>query len=169
MLPDYFIFRFFLMLVIYCYVSKFKHLSIIFIIILLLIIDVLDSEYIRIKTKNIFHKFDKTYKLYDKINDSLSYILILPIIYKLGPYEIFILLTPTTFYRSYAVCDYAKKENSDIFIQIPDLFKEILLIEYIANNYKIVQDNKSNILVLTTFLKAGFEYVHHKLNKYNNP
>jgi hypothetical protein len=168
MLPDFFIFRFILTLLIYSIIYNLQSVSIIFIVLLLIIVDDFDSGYLRMKYKNIFHKFDSNYKKYDKINDSLSYIFILPIIYKLVSPDIFKLLIFATIFRLYGVINYYNNNNSLIFVMIPDLFKEILLVEYLSQNYKTILNNKNIVLIITTILKIGFEYWHHKLNKFNN-
>lgn len=164
MIPDFFFVRLFLTLLVYTSVYNLKTTSLLFLVILLIIVDSFDCNYLRIKNKALSFKIGVIYHKYDKINDSLSYLMLLPLLYKVLPFDIFKLLCITTLYRLVGVIHYFNNVDNSIFITIPDLFKEILLVEYASQKYNFISNNKSNVLVLTTFVKSLYEYYHHKIH-----
>lgn len=157
MLPINFIVRLFITLFTYCIIYNLQYISIIFIIFLLIFLDWLDGS-------NPFIKYKEypDYHMYDKINDSISYLLLLPLVYKLVSKKIFRLLMLTTFYRLLGVITYSITKNKEFFIVFPDLFKELLLVEFISNNYTFINMYKIETIIATIFLKLNFEYLHHK-------
>lgn len=157
MLPANFLVRLFITLFTYCILYNFQAVSILFIIILLIFLDWLDGKNPFIKYANIIN-YDK----YDKINDSIAYLLLLPLMYKLVTPEMFRILMITTLYRLIGVINYTYSENNNLFIIYPDLFKELLLVEFIGNKSKFINKYKLETIISVILLKINFEYVHHK-------
>jgi hypothetical protein len=155
--PANFLVRLFITLFTYCILYNFQSISILFIIILLILLDWLDGI-------NPFIKYNKiiNYDKYDKINDSIAYLLLLPLMYKLVTPQMFRVLMLTTLYRLIGIINYINSENKDFFILYPDLFKELLLIEFISNKYTIIDKYKLETIISMILLKINFEYIHHK-------
>jgi hypothetical protein len=159
MLPDNFIGRLLITLISYSILYNLKSISLIFIIILLIFLDWLDIDTPFIKWKSL-----ENYHVYDKINDIISYLLLLPLLYKLVSPDLFRILVITTLYRLYGVINNYINPNSDNFIRYFDSFKELLLVEYLSKNNKFINKYKMESIVITLLLKINFEYIHHKTN-----
>lgn len=162
-MPDFFIFRLLLTLLVYSLLYNYS-VSIIILIIILITLDEADAIYFRIINKQFYIKSNIYYHKYDKLNDSLSYILLLPLVYKMLSFKMFTIILFTTLFRLFGVMHYYKYNNKKIFILMPDLFKELLLVEYLTNNHNI---NKNYITAGAIFTKMMFEYWLHFIKNSN--
>jgi hypothetical protein len=134
-------------------------------IILIFIVDNVDSEVYRLKHKDVKLRLVNEYQIVDKINDIIGYILCHYIIYKnnlISP-EKFKLLTYLLIYRIIGSIIIYKTKNRALFLLFVDLYKEVFLLFYFIKNKKLFYF----LLIAVFFLKLYVEYSFHYKSHYN--
>lgn len=123
-----------------------------------IILDLIDCDMTKIVYK--FSCNTHKYQKYDKIVDSITYLIIIIIFsHNLPPIYRNILIF-AWFWRMIGVVSFYYHENYDYMVQFPDLFKELLLLYYL-DSLNIVSVDIYGISVVV-ILKTIYEYLHHK-------
>ena len=134
-------------------------------IILIFIVDNIDSEVYRLKHKDVKLRLVNEYQIVDKINDIIGYILCHDIIYKnnlISP-DKFKLLTYLLIYRIIGCFIVYKTKNRALFLLFVDLYKEVFLLFYFIKNKKLFD----LLFIAVLFIKLYVEYSFHYKTYYN--
>jgi hypothetical protein len=112
-------------------------------------------------------KLSLFYQYYDKILDSITYIIcyIILLQYKLLSPNIQNILLFILFYRIIGVTLYLTKNNRNYLFYFVDLFKEILLLLFYFYNNLISFNTTFILFIFILIIKLYFEYQFHILKK----
>jgi hypothetical protein len=129
-------------------------------ILLILIMDIFDTNLFDYKQHLEYIKTTE-YHYYDKICDIITYILILIIFQNIVNPQIYYLLWIIVCFRMIGLYMYFETKSRISFVIFPDIFKELLFLEYISHYNKVIDKNYWYFFLLIIVLKIIYESIHN--------
>lgn len=130
------------------------------IILFILITDMFDTNILDYKEHKRY-AMTPEYHLYDKIFDSLTYILILCLFRSIVSKQTYVLLWICVMIRIVGIIVFSQTHSRFWFIVFPDVFKELLLLDYVSRFSSTIDSNYWFFVIVTIILKTGYESIHH--------